>query len=1017
MKDNFIPQAQAMGIAVRAYAQKVNIPISRPAKKHIKKKSDLPSEWVLVYDTETTTDETQNLRFGSYQIRKNDLLEESGVFYDPEILTKTEQATLKKYAEKHQLKFITVREFVDEIFYPIGYECRATIIGFNLPFDISRLAIAHSPARSSPWNKVMRGGFSFKLSENEKLPRVQIKHVSSRDAFIQFAAPKRQRTTRGSRKKERFEPVRRGYFIDLKTLAAALTSQSYSLASLAKFLKVDAQKHETEDHGRTLTPEYIAYAMQDTQATWECYLRLRALYMTHGFKLTAAHNIHSEASIGKAYLKDMGIRPWREMQPYFLPEIMGNIMSTYYGGRSEVHIRKETTQISYCDFLSMYPTVCTLMGLWRFVTAQGMTWKDSTEETRELLESVTLADLQHSETWLSLCTLVQVMPDGEIFPVRSKYEGDAQYTIGSNHLTSAMPLWFTLADCIAAKLLTGRAPKIVSAISFMPGPVQEGLLPIHIAGNAEYRVDPTHGDFFRQIINLRSEVKKKLKAAAPSEKAQLESQQLALKLVANATSYGIFVELNVEEESQPQPFLCYGPSGQPIPVEMKKFEAAGMFFHPLLATLITGAARLMLATTERLTIDAGLDWAFCDTDSMALAKPENMGIEEFYEKVRDIQTWFTPLNPYADKSPLLKIEDYNYSNNKLHPLHCYAVSSKRYALFNLDNNGKPILRKVSAHGLGHIIAPYKRHDMSDLEDAAPWQQDVWREIIEAAIENRQPDYSKLENFDNPAVSRYGATTPQLLKWFSTSNKGKPYNAQVKPFNFLLSMQSKREFKDLKPVAPYNKNPVKAASHCFDRKTGNKIKKNQLKTNLHALAQYHLHPETKFLNGDYTDKEKTRRRHVIVKSILHIGKEANKWEEQYLLGYDPAAQIEYGITPEQKIETFNGVLEGIEIHGAKRVAEIANLSERYVLKISKGQANPPHKTLAKLNRATKILEIDSAEQKSTLDKIHEKMKEKNISMRTLAAELEIDASNLAKVLSGRRNNAAQASKAHVYLMKL
>jgi len=167
---------------------------------------------------------------------------------------------------------------------------------------------------------------------------------------------------------------------------------------LAKFLGVEAQKHETEDHGRALTPEYIAYAMQDTQATWECYLRLRALYMTHGFKLTAAHNIHSEASVGKAYLKDMGIRPWREMQPDFPPEIMGNIMSAYYGGRSEVHIRKEITQISYCDFLSMYPTVCTLMGLWCFVKAQGMTWKDSTEETREFLKNITLEDLQRPET-------------------------------------------------------------------------------------------------------------------------------------------------------------------------------------------------------------------------------------------------------------------------------------------------------------------------------------------------------------------------------------------------------------------------------------------------------------------------------------------------------------------------------------------------------------------------------------------------------------------------------------------
>ena len=29
-------------------------------------------------------------------------------------------------------------------------------------------------------------------------------------------------------------------------------------------------------------------------------------------------------------------------------------------------------------------------------------------------------------------------------------------------------------------------------------------------------------------------------------------------------------------------------------------------------------------------------------------------------------------------------------------------------------------------------------------------------------------------------------------------------------------------------------------------------------------------------------------------ILHIGKEANKWEEQYFLGADDDAEIEYGV---------------------------------------------------------------------------------------------------------------------------
>ena len=43
-----------------------------------------------------------------------------------------------------------------------------------------------------------------------------------------------------------------------------------------------------------------------------------------------------------------------------------------------------------------------------------------------------------------------------------------------------------------------------------------------------------------------------------------------------------------------------------------------------------------------------------------------------------------------------------------------------------------------------------------------------------------------------------------------------------------------------------------------------------------------------------DRGRTERRHVIATQILHIGKEANKWEEQYFLGEDEDAEIEYGV---------------------------------------------------------------------------------------------------------------------------
>jgi hypothetical protein len=106
-----------------------------------------------------------------------------------------------------------------------------------------------------------------------------------------------------------------------------------------------------------------------------------------------------------------------------------------------------------------------------------------------------------------------------------------------------------------------------------------------------------------------------LKNSTASE--ALNSDQLALKILANSTSYGIFVEIIVRDLDVPETLICHGPSEGEFPVESKKIEEPGRYFHPLLSTLITGAARLMLAVAERLCSEKGLDWAFCDTDSLA----------------------------------------------------------------------------------------------------------------------------------------------------------------------------------------------------------------------------------------------------------------------------------------------------------------------------------------------------------------------------------------------------------------
>ena len=81
---------------------------------------------------------------------------------------------------------------------------------------------------------------------------------------------------------------------------------------------------------------------------------------------------------------------------------------------------------------------------------------------------------------------------------------------------------------------------------------------------------------------------------------------------------------------------------------------------------------------------------------------------------------------------------------------------------------------------------------------------------------------------------------------------------------------------------------------FDRETGKPIQASELKTYAEALAQYHMRLEAKFLIGDFFDRGRTERRHVVASQIIHIGKEANKWEERYFLGDIDDSEVEYGI---------------------------------------------------------------------------------------------------------------------------
>ncbi len=980
-------------IQLRAYTRRE--PYKSPKARDSVKKQ--PSARTLIFDTETIG-ASQRLRIGSYQLRDGDELFEEGLFYDPAALFASETELLQSYARDRGLVLRTDRDFVEEVFFEECHELHGTCVGFNLPFDLSRLAVAHGTTKGGKRNELFQKAFSLKLSENEKRPRLKVKHLSARSAFMEFAMvsdPNRRSDKKRGRKVEHHK----GFFVDVKTLAGVLLAANHSLRSLAKALGLDIEKGEVEDFSAPLTREFLDYAVHDVRVTWKCYRELIGRLSEHELPNAPANSLTSEASLGKAYLRAMGLKPWMVSQPDFPPEMIGIILSTYYGGRSEVHIRREVCEAFYCDFLSMYPTVNTLMGLWQFATADGINYEDATESVRNILETWTLEDLQKPENWPKLTAIVQVMPDDDIFPIRAIY-GDAAprhetnkvANIGLNQLTCEAPLWFTLADCLASKLLNGKPPKVMKAYSFTPKAQQSGLRAINLAGDPDTRIDPTKDDFFREVITRRKRIAG-LKKAAQSERDRehFHGLQLALKILANATSYGIFVELNVQdaytetekgERNKPKAKLArYGYDGARQEIISKVEEMPGEFFHPLLATLITGAARLMLVLSERVAADQGLDWIFCDTDGIAFAKPDEMSSSAFQDRIDSIRGWFEPLNPYAFEGSILQAEDENFTREKdadekkqRLQLFAYAVSAKRYALFNKDDDGSIDLRKTSAHGLGLYVPPFEAPPESGWKKNSKseyWHEKVWERICLSALkgEDDKLNFVGVQGFDKPAASHYAATKPKLLDWFADYNQGREYPDQIRSFTFMLSFQlDEMEFikarnagdaealafaSDPRPASPFETDVIRAAERAFDRATGQPVQHEWLRTYESTLASYHLRDEAKFLGGVKTQRGTLRRRHIDAFAIQHVGKEAHDWEEAMFIGEaEDTPSFGSGVLSIER--TRSVVKDALSKFGFRRMQDASALTDRTIRKFLDSEVRSSDGAAVALIRASYFL---------------------------------------------------------------
>jgi DNA polymerase III epsilon subunit-like protein len=929
-----------LAIAVRVYPEGADRD-SRPLKSWRRPGA------MLVFDTETRVDAAQRLTFGSFRFIDADECLIESLFYAND-LPKKDLRTLERYVAHYResaqrLRLLTLREFLTGNKEDYGglfkavYKGRCLFVAFNHPFDLSRIAHDFTKAR-----KRFAGGFSLgiwpdpRTSELELRhkyrPRIAIKHIDSKRSMIRFTAreepDEEDLIPEGSTTSTPDEyHIFRGHFLDLHTLAYALTDRNYSLETACEAFGVEHKKQHVARHG-VVTHQYIAYNRRDVLATSELAIKLLEEYDKHPVSAFLQETkAYSPASIGKAYLRAMRIKPILERQRSFPKHHVGYAQSAFFGGRTSAHIRKVAVPVVYTDFLSMYPTVNSLMDLWRIVTARRIRVIDHCQsEVQRFLDELTPVDLFKPATWKTLPAFVRVIPNGDILPSRARYSvASNDWQVALNHLYAGSDnpddaLWFSLADIVASKILYGRIPHIVDAFRIEAHGILGGLKSTQLRGAVN--VDPRTQDFFRVVIEERK------RSSRRTDLSELEKARLnkTLKVLANAASYGIYGEMIREESEKKVNVTCHGIDAEPYTCRVAHPDVPRDYCFPPLASLITGAARLMLALLEHCVTKEGGTYAMEDTDSMAIVATEEGGMVPCpggsdrmkdgreavkalsWKQVETIAGQFVALNPYdrtAVPGSVLKIEDDNFdpTTHKQRQLYCVAISAKRYALFLKSEKCGPILLRDgvnnsedrwSEHGLGHLLNPTD----PESEDRE-WIAQVWLNIVRKAL-GLPAKNASFE--DRPAIGRVTISSPAVMRPFENLNKGKRYADQIKPFNFLLTCHVNplghppgADPERFHLIAPYESNPKRwlemswteqysGSTYSISTKGyhGNRHTA-RVKTYGEVLLEYEFHPEAKCADADGNPSGKRtvgllQRRHVRIDEIKYIGKESNSLEE-------------------------------------------------------------------------------------------------------------------------------------------
>jgi hypothetical protein len=244
------------------------------------------------------------------------------------------------------------------------------------------------------------------------------------------------------------------HILDLKTLTAVLTGETYTFSSACGLFGAPASK--TWKRHSPVTKPAIEHLLRNVTGELELLNRLKHECERHPIDLVP-ERCYSPATLAKEYLSGMGITP--PQKKFNIPDrINGIAMQALVAGRAECVIRRTPVPVTYVDFHAQFPAVSKLLNCREILCAERLEFRDFTPGAREMVERATLDDCFRPAFWKQLRWYALVEPQEDIVPVRAQFgqREDSDPTLGWNFLTSRQPVWMTGPDVIAAKLMTGN---------------------------------------------------------------------------------------------------------------------------------------------------------------------------------------------------------------------------------------------------------------------------------------------------------------------------------------------------------------------------------------------------------------------------------------------------------------------------------------------------------------------------------------------------------------------------------